>query len=358
MTTSNLLEFFAENKKKGEPLVLASVYETQGATYSKAGASMLMTGDGKFQGMLSGGCLEGDLAERATQVVAEGKPQSVTYDLAQDDEDLWGLGVGCDGLMRIFLQPLLPANNYQPFTSMAGILEGDCVEIAATVIESASAAANAGDALVRVGKKFINFGLSSAAAASIESQCLDVLAVGQSIVDRVILDGETVSILYSVIRPPPKVLVLGAGLDAEPVVSLCVDLGWRVTVQDHRPAYIEKSNFELASEVACCPAESLPKVLDLNQFDAAIVMSHHLITDRTYLQFLAETDMVYIGLLGPKERRDRLMRDIGSVAKQLENRLHGPAGLDIGGRGPAAIALSIIAQMHSVLAARSLAVTT
>lgn len=187
MTTSNLLEFFAENKKKGEPLVLASVYETQGATYSKAGASMLMTGDGKFQGMLSGGCLEGDLAERATQVVAEGKPQSVTYDLAQDDEDLWGLGVGCDGLMRIFLQPLLPANNYQPFTSMAGILEGDCVEIAATVIESASAAANAGDALVRVGEKFINFGLSSAAAASIESQCLDVLAVGQSIVDRVIL---------------------------------------------------------------------------------------------------------------------------------------------------------------------------
>ena len=169
MTTTNLLEFFAENKKQGKPLVLASVYETQGATYSKAGAFMLMTGDGKFQGMLSGGCLEGDLAERAIQVVASGEPQCVSYDLAQDDEELWGLGVGCDGLMRIFLQALLPATNFEPFASMAGVLGGDRVEIAAIVIESTSALADAGDALVRIDGKYMNFGPQVAAPPRLRS---------------------------------------------------------------------------------------------------------------------------------------------------------------------------------------------
>jgi xanthine dehydrogenase accessory factor len=354
MTTKNLLEFFAENKKQRKPLVLASVYETQGATYSKAGARMLITGDGNFQGMLSGGCLEGDLAERAIQAIATGDPHCVTYDLAQDDEDLWGLGVGCDGLMRIFLQPLLPVNNYEPFTSMSGILEGDRVEIAATVIVSACDLASAGDTLVSKDGKFLNFGLRSEAAAMIERNSREVLTTGQSVVGHATLAGEDITVLYAVLRPPPMVLVLGAGLDAEPVVRLCAELGWRVTIQDHRPAYIDKGDFSQASAVICTPVDSLSGVLDLGQFDAAIVMSHHLTTDRMYLELLAQTVIPYVGLLGPQERRERLMLDLGSASVGLEGRLHGPAGLDIGGRGPASIALSIIAQMHLILASRPL----
>ena len=143
MSTTSLLNFFAEHRKQGDRLVLASVYETRGATYSKTGACMLMTGDGIFQGMLSGGCLEGDLAERAKQVAASGEPQQVTYDLGQNGEDLWGLGVGCDGLMRIFLQPLFPDMNYEPFSTMVEVLQGDCAEVVAIVVESASDLARA-----------------------------------------------------------------------------------------------------------------------------------------------------------------------------------------------------------------------
>ena len=158
-----------------------------------------------------------------------------------------------------------------------------------------------------------------------------------------------VKILLVALTPPPKVLVLGAGLDAAPVVRFALELGWRVTIQDHRPAYIESGDFSAADNVLCVPVEALSSTIDLGQFDAVIVMSHHLVSDRQYLAQLADTAIDYIGLLGPVDRRRRLLRDLGEKGKQLEGRVHGPAGLAIGGRGPAAIALSIIAEMHQQL---------
>ena len=155
--------------------------------------------------------------------------------------------------------------------------------------------------------------------------------------------------LLSVLRPPPRILVLGAGLDAEPVVRLAAELGWRVTVQDHRPAYVESGDFSLAESVLCVPVAELSNATDLQGFAAAIVMSHHLVSDRQYLKQLAATNMSYIGLLGPKDRKRRLLEELGDLAAKLTPRLHGPAGLDIGGRGPASIALSIIAEMHQQL---------
>ena len=97
------------------------------------------------------------------------------------------------------------------------------------------------------------------------------------------------------------------------------------------------------------PVGEVSASLHLDQFDATIVMSHHLASDRQYLRQLAATDIGYIGLLGPPDRRRRLLEEIGEVAERLRPRLHGPAGLDIGGRGPASIALSIVAEVHQEL---------
>jgi xanthine/CO dehydrogenase XdhC/CoxF family maturation factor len=97
--------------------------------------------------------------------------------------------------------------------------------------------------------------------------------------------------------------------------------------------------------LTCAPAESLAEVVDFSRFDAAIIMSHHLVSDRSYLRQLAYTDIPYVGLLGPSHRRDRILSELGEAASQFGERLHGPAGLDLGGRGPAAIALSIVAEI-------------
>lgn len=296
MNTGELLRFFEDRQEREEPLVLVTVVETEGSTYSKPGAQMLVDKDGIFRGMLSGGCLEGDLAIRAQTVLETGAAQTVTYDLGYGDDEIWGMGVGCDGTMRVLLQPLLAKDDYAPFSQIAVALRGH------TAVEFT-----------------------------------------------IPIEGESPAELVFIVEPPPRILVLGAGLDAEPVVRFAAELGWRCTVADHRQAYIDNGDFSGAEMSCCVPADELADTLDLSRYTMAIVMSHHLASDRSYLAQLADTDIGYIGLLGPANRRDRLLAELGSIAEKIEQRLHSPAGLDIGGRGPAPIALSIIAQMQEKL---------
>jgi xanthine/CO dehydrogenase XdhC/CoxF family maturation factor len=306
---------------------------------------MLIDGGGDFHGMLSGGCLEGDLALRAAAVIDSGDPQTVTYDLAQDDE-LWGLGVGCDGVMRVFLQALTAGDGYEPFRAIAAAVQGDRPAQFALVIESAHQAIRPGAAAIGDGDGVRGLGLADDAARHL------VRDASRPALEVVTLDGREMRVLTTTIQPPPRLLVLGAGPDAEPVLRFASELGWRCTVTDHRDAYIDSGGFGAAEQVLCLPAGELARRLDLSRYDAAIVMSHHLASDRTYLAQLAASDVRYVGLLGPAARRDRLLAELGESGSALTGRLHGPAGIDLGGRGPAAIALSIVAEVQGVLQGR------
>jgi xanthine dehydrogenase accessory factor len=348
VTVSGLLQAYGEWSAEAKPLVLASVFETAGSTYSKAGAQMLITGDGKFQGMLSGGCLEGDLAERARLVLESSLPQSVTYDLGSNDEELWGLGVGCDGLMKIFLQPLSADTAYEPFATMVRAFGGESEQVAATVIDSEIDDLPVGATMVTVAGEPAFNNIESEFEQQISAIIDATLVARTSASHDITTNTGKATLLFSLLQPPPDILVLGAGLDAEPVVRFAQELGWRVTVQDHRPAYIESGNFA-GAKLNCVPVGEVASTLDFDRYAAAIVMSHHLASDRLYLSQLAESRIPYIGLLGPIDRRRRLMDDLGALSVSLEDRLHGPAGIDIGGRGPASIALSIVAGMHQHL---------
>lgn len=353
MNLREMLAAFDAWRVAGEDLVLATVYDTSGSTYSKAGAQMLIDPGGRFRGMLSGGCLEGDLAERAAATLASGRPDAVTYDLGSSDEELWGLGVGCDGVMRIFLQPLAAAADHAPFAAMADVYRGDAAGAAATVVASGHDALLPGTTVVRDGSGQLVAGGDAGLAELAAAGLADVAATRENRLQTLVVSDRPVELLFACLAPPPRILVLGAGLDAEPVVRLLAELGWRVTVQDHRPAYVARGDFPGAERVLSVPAADVGREIDLDRHDAAIIMSHHLQTDRTYLATLADTRIGYIGLLGPVARRRRLQKDLGENADRLAGRVHGPAGLDLGGRGPAAIALSIVAELHRQLLGRS-----
>jgi len=273
------------------PLALITVLSTEGSTYSKAGSQMLVNDEGDFQGMLSGGCLEGDLAERSKNVIASSAAEVITYDLRADD-DVFGLGVGCEGALRILIQPLSAEVKYEPFASL---------------VEALGHAPHA---------------------------------------DMVLADAES-EIGVTRVMAPLRLLILGAGQDADPLITFAVALGWEVVVSDHRPAVIERLGDSGAAAVGCVPFKEVASHFDLGRFDAVIVMSHNLEADRAYLATLADAPVDFIGLLGPPHRRDRLLREIGSPADKLDGRLRGPVGKQIGGRGPAAIALEIAAELQA-----------
>jgi len=343
-----LYQFFKERELRGQSLVLVTVFETDGSTYSKTGGQMLIDTDGNFCGMLSGGCLEGDLVARSRTVIESGEAQTATYDLGADDE-LWGLGVGCDGTMRVLLQPLSKEDDYQPFAAVAEVLNGAAPAIIATVIASESATVEPGAAVVFREDESNSFGIDDDIVGRIARETsFDGVAVTRNIE----YPNGSCRVLLSKLSPAPALLILGAGLDSEPVARFAAELGWRCTVVDRRPAYIEARNYPPHTRSLCCNTDELDSHVDLNACDMAIVMSHHLVSDRSYLERLARSRVGYVGLLGPPGRRDRLLAELGDLAANLRDRLRGPAGIILGGRGPGPIALEIVAEMQQYLADR------
>jgi xanthine dehydrogenase accessory factor len=344
-----LLPLFESERQAGRAAVLAVVTKTEGSTYGKAGSLLLIAADGRFAGLISGGCLEGDLREHARAVAGGGAPRTVSYDMRGPDDLLFGLGAGCEGAMDVFLLPVGPASSWQPLAGFAAAAMRGAPAAAAIVVES-------GDATVPSGSVILADGAVSGADRPASSRtrlaeaARDAMRRGEA--------GWTDSVpglraFVAVLALPPRILLLGAGPDARPVHELARFLGWQVTLVDHRAAYATRERFPNAERVLCARPSDALALPELEQFDAAVVMSHHLPTDLGWLRLVARTAIPYVGLLGPAARRERLMADLGEDAAALQGRLRAPIGLDIGGRAPESIALSIVAEIHAALEGRT-----
>jgi xanthine dehydrogenase accessory factor len=326
------------------PRVLATVVATAGSTYRKPGARMLIMADGSHLGLLSGGCLEADLKLHAQQVLESGVARAVEYDMRGPDDVLFGIGAGCEGAMRVLLEPAHPGSRAAAALAAAG-----------HAVQSARPAS-----LVSI-HEFADLPLGTyVAAAPLPSFLIE--AATQAEVDNASrnLDwqdgGGRRRAFVQFLAPPPHLLICGAGPDAQPVARTARSLGWRVTVVDHRPAFLVAADFPGAC-VSLCDPPMLRSAVALESCHAAVVMSHHLISDAAYLRELACADgPAYIGLLGPEARRSRLRQEFSpAVADVLKRRLHGPVGIDIGAVTPEGIALAIVSQVHAWLAGRPLA---
>ena len=329
MALKHLIETFAAWKESGGPLVLGTVYETAGSTYSKSGSRVLIDGEGNYQGLVSGGCLEGDLAEHAATVLQSGEARSVCYDMRGEHDILFGTGVGCDGMLKVLLQPLTAGGDepWAPLARMAELAMGAEASRCAVVVEGKEAP---------VGSTFLD--------DQVPREHPDGLHT---------LTNPARKVLVYPLHPIPRLLVLGAGVDAVPLVEFAERLGWRVTVCDHRRAYLERGDLGAAEDVVELRPEEVADRIDLDCRDACVVMSHHLASDRAYLAALADRPIPWVGVLGPGARRERLLRELGEGAGDLQHKLRGPVGLDIGANDPASIALSIMAELTETCTQRN-----
>jgi xanthine/CO dehydrogenase XdhC/CoxF family maturation factor len=346
MSVRRIIEAFAGWRAAGRNMALATVYATEGSTYTKAGHRIVIADNGDYAGLISGGCLEGDLAEHARDVIGTGEPRAITYDLRDEADEIWGLGIGCNGLIRLLLQRLDAAGDYEPFATLARCQAGTQAARSAVVVDSGDPAIPLGATLTRQAGDYAAWLLPAELADTVRARLERPPADGAA---ELRVEGHC-TVLYAAVPTIPRLLVLGAGPDAVPLVRIADELGWCVTVADHRPAYLANPLFAPAGEHIHAEPLRLASQLSLDRFTAAVVMSHHLDTDRAYLGQLAGSSVRYIGLLGPRARRDRLLAELGAAGGRLSRRLHGPVGLDLGGDSPEAIALAIAAEIQQHIA--------
>ncbi len=344
---SALLEFYRAHQVD-EALVLGTVVAVEGSTYRKPGAMMLIAPDSNYRGLISGGCLEADLASHARQVFADGKTRNVSYDMSEGDDFAWGLGLGCDGIIHLMLQRLDADTGFGFLKTLDQAWQAKNNGLLNLVTSSGDPDFSAGDFALQCGAKF-----SSGDTRLMKSKHApegSLFSSGHDMSRRYWKDSLNtghgkVELLLIPIMPPPAILICGAGHDAVPVARLAVEMGWNCTIVDHRPGFARADRFPAACNIKILQPAELSESISLPRIDAAVLMTHHLGHDRLYLSQVVEAAVSYIGLLGPRARRDRLLREIGVE----DVFVFGPAGLDIGAEMPESIALSIIAEIHAFL---------
>ena len=359
----------------GEPYVLATVVQTSGSVYRGPGTRMLIEADLQSLGTISGGCLEGDVRENAQAVFADGQPRLLHYDATSEDDILWGTGLGCSGTVDVLLERLPQDGPFHYPTFLHGCAlenrHGVLVTVFATEGETNAAsgqhlildereqsglrmgAADARDDIADLELREIALNAASEVLATLDDTRLPI-APGYT--RHYELTHGKAALLIEPLLPPIALYLFGAGYDAVPLAQLAGELGWRVTVADHRPSYARAERFPWARQILLAQPGHLPEDLQFDNRSCAVIMSHNYLQDQALLRDLLGAPLAYLGVLGPHQRTQRLLADLQKegVAPSDEQaaRLFSPVGLDIGAETTEEIALSILGEIQAALTGR------
>jgi xanthine/CO dehydrogenase XdhC/CoxF family maturation factor len=331
------VEAFDAAVARGERCALATVVSVEGSSYRRPGARMLVLESGATTGTVSAGCLESDVVERAKGVLKEGIAKLIRYDTSSaSDEEAWGLGMGCNGIVRVLLEPLAQGSAY--VEALREACEVDALPVSvATVYESSDPQIQVG------GRVFVSY-VGEVTFEHLRRDVAEKIANERKL-------GEVQGVFVEALLPPAHLIVFGGGADVVPVVELARTMGWHTEVVDPQARGISRSRFAKADRVILARPEDLGDDVRILPRTMTLLMSHHYAIDRSVLGFALASPANYIGVLGPRHRTERMLRDLGLTEEDL-GRLHAPAGLDIGANGPVEIALSIVAEMRAVMNGR------
>jgi xanthine dehydrogenase accessory factor len=311
----------------GEDALLGIVVGTEGSTYRKPGALVLLDAQGLRHGVISGGCLEPELEQHARAVFAARRAALAEFDTRSDEDLVFGSGTGCRGRVHLLLLPQPPSAPLAQALRRA-VQEGAMLHL----------------------ELDLDIGAPGAGVAHIDANSTMPQRNWRWDACGIEANAPAAAGLRLAIAPPPRILLLGAGPETPVLLQLMQRFGWHVEVVEHRQRWATFARTGTADRlIELAPATAVGE-LRAARADAAIAMSHNYAIDREYLRFCAHSDIPYIGLLGPPARRDALLGELGADAERLRARLHAPVGLDLGGSGPEAIALAIVAELQQFFA--------
>jgi xanthine/CO dehydrogenase XdhC/CoxF family maturation factor len=328
----------------GEKAVLATVVDLKGSGYRLPGARMLIKANGDATGTVSGGCLEADVLERSKRILDTGKAEVFTYDTTTHEDSVFSLNMGCRGVLRVLMEAVDAGS--EVIRSIRSVYENRRAVSGAVVIGSELESLPVGTRIQ---------GDDPVSDLPTISEDLRTFSDSRSNYETVAysVDGSFIEIAFERISPPVQLHIFGAGADAVPLAETAHLLGWEVNVCDHRPAFLTSERFPNCDALVSLDRDVSPE-WDVDDLTAFVLMNHNYERDKAMLPGAIRSNAFYVGALGPKKRTQQMMSELGDAFKEDELvRLRAPAGLDIGGDTPEAIAISIIAEIQSVLKHRN-----
>lgn len=323
------------NQRHHHDWVLGTLYKTQGSAYQKAGAMLFMNSLGQRFGLLSGGCLESDILINAKRVFQNQTPLSLVYDSTEEGDGLSDLGVGCGGKIYIQLQNIE--------SSLTLTLEKAHRSLAALRAGALHLELN--------GRRsyFTRFANGEAGNTSKHLKTSVDSELNPALTHTDIVHKDNRDWLITPLMPEPHILIVGGGDDAQPLVAMAKVLGWRITVIDPRVGYARPNHFQGADNIIRHLDLAFESFLKKERIKAVIIMSHNLKLDTMALKMCQPCNLNYLALLGPKHRFHKVLTMTGLSSEDFHCPISAPAGISIGGRLPESIALSILAECHSVI---------
>lgn len=347
-----IIQAFELACENGQKAALATVVHVEGSSYRGPGARMLITEDGMLTGAISGGCLEGDALRKALTVMMQGKPLLATYDTSDEDDAVIGVGLGCNGIIRVLIEPLDTVN---PVTLLQQIVQKRQAAVLVTFfsLDNKWNPQQGTRLLLRVNEEILQTGPTP---VDLQLVLKDAENAFKTKTPSFIQypTGDTAFIEY--IAPAVSLVIAGAGNDVFPLVQISEVLGWDVTLIDGRPNYANARRFPDCRLIVSDPANAL-RELTIDEQTAVLLMTHNYNYDKAMLKALSALPVNYIGVLGPKKKFTRIQSELAeegiTLTDEQLSRIYSPVGLDIGAETADEIALAITAEIKTVFAGKT-----
>lgn len=347
-----IIHAFDESQKLGKQTVLATVVHVDGSSYRRPGARMLIREDGYLTGAISGGCLEGDALRKALLAMAQKKSKLVTYDTNDEDDAKLGMGLGCNGIIQVLIEPIDVSDPGNPIQLLKILMSKRQQNVLVTLFSLQDKRNAQHGTCLLVAEDGIVTGNPSVLKDILIKDAKGVLANKNSSFKNYITESNNLTAFIELIEPPVSLVIIGAGNDVMPVVDMAYILGWETIVADGRPNYAKQERFTSACQVLVSKPENVLDQLTVDSQTFFLLMTHNYNYDIAMLRALLARKVAYIGSLGPRKKLDRMIAELEdegiSLTDEQLSTLYGPVGLDIGAETPEEIALSILAEIKTV----------
>jgi len=355
----DIIEAFENAQQQSKQTALATVVHVDGSSYRRPGARMLVTEDGELTGAISGGCLEGDALHKALFAMHQKKNMLVTYDTTDDDDAKLGMGLGCNGIIQVLIEPIDPDDPANPIQLLKKITgkRKDAVLLTLFSLKN-KRMFQPGTCMLYTDEKILTHkSFDPSLVRIMEDEAKQALSNQSSAFKNYISQSHDMTAYIEFIKPVVALVICGAGNDVVPLTQMAAILGWQtIIVNDGRDKNTKHSRFESTCQLMITRPEKVLSQIEIDDQTVFVLITHNYNYDLAMLRQLVQKDITYIGLLGPKKKLERMLDELGQEGIHLTEKqlsaIYSPVGLDIGAESPEEIALSILSEIKAVLTNR------